>query len=142
MIRQSRIAGAAVPVHPFSAHDLHLRDADYPAGSERQARMSGGEFETVGTYGLMAEFDSPQRLITACEAARKEGLPPLTPPGRRPPGPTPFLFSKNWRDWEAVPPNRVWDWSHSRRQVRPILNLPPTALRPLRPHRVVAKPAA
>ena len=39
--------------------------------------MSGGEYETVGSYGLMAEFDSPQRLIQACEAARKEGYTKL-----------------------------------------------------------------
>ena len=39
--------------------------------------MSGAEFETVGTYGLMAEFDSPKRLIAACEAARKEGYSKL-----------------------------------------------------------------
>ncbi|MFQ5350869.1 MAG: DUF3341 domain-containing protein [Thermoanaerobaculia bacterium] len=35
--------------------------------------MSIGEFETVGSYGLMAEFDSPRRLIAACEAAREAG---------------------------------------------------------------------
>ena len=35
--------------------------------------MSGAEYETVGNYGLMAEFDSPRRLIAACEAAREAG---------------------------------------------------------------------
>ena len=39
--------------------------------------MSGGELETVGSYGLMAEFDSPKRLIAACEAARTEGYTKL-----------------------------------------------------------------
>ncbi len=29
--------------------------------------------ETVGTYGLMAEFDSPKALISACGAAREAG---------------------------------------------------------------------
>ena len=32
-----------------------------------------GDYETVGTYGLMAEFDSPKRLIAACSAAREAG---------------------------------------------------------------------
>ena len=35
--------------------------------------MSGHEHETVGNYGLMAEFDSPKRLIEACGAARQAG---------------------------------------------------------------------
>ena len=35
--------------------------------------MSGAKHETVGTYGLMAEFDSPRQLIAACEAAREAG---------------------------------------------------------------------
>ena len=39
--------------------------------------MSSGPLETVGTYGLMAEFDSPRRLIAACEAAREEGYSKL-----------------------------------------------------------------
>ena len=39
--------------------------------------MSGGELETVGGHGLMAEFDSPKALIAACEAAREEGYTKL-----------------------------------------------------------------
>ena len=31
------------------------------------------EHETVGSYGLMAEFDSPKSLIAACTAAREAG---------------------------------------------------------------------
>ena len=39
--------------------------------------MSDATHETVGTYGLMAEFDSPKALIAACEAAREAGYTKL-----------------------------------------------------------------
>ncbi len=39
--------------------------------------MNGVEQETVGTYGLMAEFESPTGLIAACEAAREAGYTKL-----------------------------------------------------------------
>ena len=35
--------------------------------------MSEANHETIAQYGLMAEFDSPKRLIAACEAAREAG---------------------------------------------------------------------
>ncbi len=35
--------------------------------------MSDPAVQTAASYGLMAEFDSPQRLIAACEAARQAG---------------------------------------------------------------------
>lgn len=31
------------------------------------------EYETVGSHGLMAEFDSPGRLVAACKSAREAG---------------------------------------------------------------------
>jgi len=39
--------------------------------------MSDATHETVGSYGLMAEFDSPKSLIAACEAAREAGYSKL-----------------------------------------------------------------
>ena len=39
--------------------------------------MSETTHQTVGTYGLMAEFDSPKGLIAACEAAREAGYSKL-----------------------------------------------------------------
>jgi hypothetical protein len=39
--------------------------------------MSGVAQETVGAYGLMAEFDSPKGLIAACQAAREAGYTKL-----------------------------------------------------------------
>jgi hypothetical protein len=39
--------------------------------------MSGTQPETVGAYGLMAEFDSPDALIAACEAAHRAGYTKL-----------------------------------------------------------------
>ena len=39
--------------------------------------MSDAAYETVGTYGLMAEFDSPKALVKACEAAREAGYTKL-----------------------------------------------------------------
>ena len=35
--------------------------------------MSAEARGAVGTYGLMAEFDSPGQLIAACKAARQAG---------------------------------------------------------------------
>jgi hypothetical protein len=39
--------------------------------------MSGATYESVGSFGLMAEFDSPKRLVAACEAARQAGYTKL-----------------------------------------------------------------
>lgn len=39
--------------------------------------MSDATQQTVGTYGLMAEFDSPKGLVAACEAAREAGYSKL-----------------------------------------------------------------
>jgi hypothetical protein len=39
--------------------------------------VSGSGTPTVGTYGLMAEFDSPRSLVAACKTAREAGYTKL-----------------------------------------------------------------
>src|SRR5437588_7887605 len=71
--------GAGVFVHPLSADDFDLRDADDFAGGRGRGgigpigRISPMRRATPKLYGVMAQFDTPSRLVAAAHETYAAG---------------------------------------------------------------------
>ena len=67
---------AALPLHPVPSRHLDVRDARAARPSEAGGRPSegGAAAMTARLWGLLAEFETPERLVAAAASAKALGL--------------------------------------------------------------------